>query len=96
MRSSGAEMDKNSQERSCSQLKTLLQKQRNSVYNDEEKKECHHRRALSKSVIFTRKTELATNPNDYSEIPEVAVVEMEMFSKVPLNSDESLDNPIVS
>ena len=58
------------------------------MYNDEEKKE-NHRRALSKSVIFTRKTELNT-PQNYSEIPEVAVVEMDLISKKPLNPEESL------
>ena len=95
LRSSGTEVDKNTQERSSSQLKTLLQKQRNSVYNDEEKKE-NHRRALSKSVIFTRKTEL-NNQQDYSEFPEVAVVEVDLLSKTPLNPDESLlDNQVVS
>ena len=65
------------------------------MYNDEEKKE-NHRRALSKSVIFTRKTELNT-PQNYSEIPEVAVVEMDLISKTPLNPEESLlDNQNVS
>ena len=65
------------------------------MYNDEEKKE-NNRRALSKSVIFTRKTELNT-PQNYSEIPEVAVVEMDLISKTPLNPEESLlDNQNVS
>ena len=66
------------------------------MYNDEEKKENHHRRALSKSVIFTRKTDLNT-PNNHSEIPEVAVVEVDLLSKAPLNADESQqDNQNVS
>ena len=59
------------------------------MYNDEEKKENHHRRALSKSVIFTRKTDLNT-PHNHSEIPEVAVVEVDLLSKAPSNADESL------
>ena len=58
------------------------------MYNDEEKKE-NNRRALSKSVIFTRKTEPNT-PLNYTEIPEVAVVEMDSISKKPLNPEESL------
>ena len=66
------------------------------MYNDEEKKENHHRRALSKSVIFTRKTDLNT-PHNHSEIPEVAVVEVDLLSKAPSNADESLlDNQNVS
>ena len=66
------------------------------MYNDEDKKENNHRRALSKSVIFTRKTDLKT-PNNHSEFPEVAVVEIDLLSKAPLNADESqLDNQNVS
>ena len=66
------------------------------MYNDDEKKENHHRRALSKSVIFTRKTELNT-PQNYSEIPEVSVVEVDLLSKTPLNAELSLsDNQNVS
>ena len=66
------------------------------MYNDEEMKENNHRRALSKSVIFTRKTDLNT-PHNHSEIPEVAVVEVDLLSKAPSNADESLlDNQNVS
>ena len=61
------------------------------MYNAEEKKE-NLRHTLSKSVIFTRKTEL-NNPQNHSEIPKVAVVEVDLLSKTPLNPDESiLDN----